>query len=83
MVENASFASSLLSSNRVHLLFFLYTDPGAGALLWQLILASIIGGAFYARVVMRQIKARISGLRGTRSAYHGSLTDRHRSQTIK
>jgi hypothetical protein len=83
MVDNTIFASSILSSNRVRLLFFLYTDPGAGALLWQLLLASLIGGAFYGRLMMRQIKSRIAGLKRTGSAYRGSLTDGHRSESIK
>lgn len=26
-----------------------YTDPGSGALLWQMLMASIVGGAFYFR----------------------------------
>jgi hypothetical protein len=45
----------MLSSN--YLAF--YTDPGAGALLWQLLLASFFGAVFYARLVMRRIKARV------------------------
>lgn len=27
----------------------LYADPGSGALIWQLIVAALIGGAFYLR----------------------------------
>ena len=27
----------------------LYTDPGTGAMLWQLLAAAFIGGAFYFR----------------------------------
>jgi len=30
-------------------IYALYTDPGSGALLWQLLLASIVGCLFYVR----------------------------------
>jgi hypothetical protein len=29
--------------------FFLYTDPGSGTLIWQLLLAVFFGGMFYLR----------------------------------
>jgi hypothetical protein len=29
--------------------FFLYTDPGSGTLIWQLLLAAFFGGMFYFR----------------------------------
>lgn len=32
-----------------NILFLLYTDPGSGALLLQLITATILGGLFYLR----------------------------------
>jgi hypothetical protein len=35
---------------------FLYTDPGTGALMWQLLCASIVGGLFYARTLIGRIK---------------------------
>jgi len=80
MVDSAGFTFSLLSSNR-QLLFF-YTDPGTGSLLWQLLLASILGGAFYARLLLRQIKSRFSGLRRSGVAAQGPLGDRS-SEAIK
>jgi len=43
--------------------FLLYTDPGAGSLLWQLLLASFIGGAFYVRLMARRIRQRMTGFR--------------------
>jgi hypothetical protein len=34
----------------------LYTDPGTGAMLWQLLAAAFIGGAFYFRHYLARIK---------------------------
>jgi hypothetical protein len=31
--------------------FFIYTDPGYGTLIWQLLLAGFFGGMFYLRRV--------------------------------
>lgn len=31
--------------------FFIYTDPGYGTLIWQLLLAGVFGGMFYFRRV--------------------------------
>lgn len=83
MVDNVIFVSSTLSSNQVHLLFLLYTDPGAGALLWQLAVASLVGGAFYGRLLVRRAKARLAGLRRSGSGYPVALADRPGSQAIK
>ena len=82
MVVNAIFAAGTFSGNPAHLLFFLYTDPGSGALLWQLLLASFIGGAFYARQLLRQIKARITARRND-AIYHRPITEQPRSQAVK
>jgi hypothetical protein len=41
-------------------LTFLYTDPGSGALLWQLLVASFFGGLFYARSFIRRVMTYIS-----------------------
>ena len=32
---------------RLQTLILLYTDPGTGTLIWQLILAALFGGLFY------------------------------------
>lgn len=82
MVENLILASAALSSSRTPALFLFYTDPGAGALLWQLLLASFVGGAFYARLLIRRVKARMSGLKKADSAYV-PLNAEHRPGTIK
>ena len=43
-----------------HLLIaFLYTDPGSGALLWQLLAASFFGGLFYMRAFIRRVRAKM------------------------
>jgi hypothetical protein len=44
----------LLAINNI---FLFYTDPGSGALLLQLIIASLVGGLFY----FRKIKDKIFG----------------------
>ena len=33
----------------------LYVDPGSGAMLWQLIIGSFVGGLFYARRFIKQL----------------------------
>ena len=35
----------------------LYADPGSGMLLWQLITAAALGLLFYARTIIRKIRA--------------------------
>lgn len=36
---------------RASIAFLLYTDPGSGVLVWQLVLAAFFGGMFYVRKV--------------------------------
>jgi hypothetical protein len=38
----------------------LYTDPGSGAMIWQLLVAAGLGVAFYFRHYLSRIKAIIS-----------------------
>jgi hypothetical protein len=45
----------------IHTLAFLYADPGSGALAWQLLVASFVGGLFYMRLFIRRIVAMMSG----------------------
>ncbi len=40
-------------------LTLLYADPGSGALIWQLIVAAVLGGAFY----LRRFKERLFSFR--------------------
>jgi len=47
----------------IHRLAFLYTDPGSGALIWQLLVASFVGGLFYIRTFIRKITAKMSSRR--------------------
>jgi len=82
MVDQSILATSLLTGRSVQLLFF-YTDPGAGALVWQLILASIIGGAFYTRLAIRRVKARFAGWKKAESVIPHSLRESQRSAAIK
>ena len=37
----------------------LYTDPGTGAMLWQLMAAAFIGGAFYFRHYAAKIRLKL------------------------
>lgn len=37
-------------------LLIFYTDPGTGAMLWQLLAAAFIGGAFYFRHYLAKLK---------------------------
>ncbi len=47
---------SLAVTLRLPYTFFFYGDPGSGAMLWQLLTASFVGGAFYVAFAMRRIK---------------------------
>jgi len=38
---------------------FAYTDPGSGAMLWQLLLATILSAVFTARYFFQRIKTRV------------------------
>jgi hypothetical protein len=38
--------------------FLLYTDPGAGTLIWQLLLAAFFGGMFYLRKLKDLVQRR-------------------------
>lgn len=41
--------------NDMSIIFLLYTDPGSGALLLQLLMASLLGGLFYVRTIKDKI----------------------------
>jgi hypothetical protein len=58
MVDNAILLNSTFLFSKS---FLLYTDPGAGSSVWQLLLASFIGGAFYVRLFARRFKQRVGG----------------------
>jgi len=58
----------------IHSLAFLYTDPGSGALVWQLLVASFVGGLFYIRSFIRKITAKMSSRRsGEQSDKQGAI----------
>lgn len=73
MVDGAIFLSSKLSSSGITLLF--YTDPGTGSLVWQLLLASFIGGVFYVRLMARRVKERLGASRRNESPGELDPTD--------
>jgi len=43
--------------------FLLYTDPGTGAMLWQLLAAAFIGAAFYFRHYATKVKVLIASMK--------------------
>jgi hypothetical protein len=45
----------------------LYADPGSGALIWQLLVGSLVGLAFYFRIFFKRLKGAISRKIGNRS----------------
>jgi hypothetical protein len=47
--------------------FLLYTDPGSGTLVWQLLLAAFFGGMFYLRKLKDLITQRKQQRRVSRS----------------
>lgn len=47
----------------VGFLAFFYGDPGSGTLIWQLLLASVVGAAFYVRFYFRRIRDAVSNAR--------------------
>lgn len=58
-----NYNSAFLSS---HLLLF-YTDPGSGAMVWQLLAASFVGLTFYISFAFRRIKLFFGKLSGQAS----------------
>jgi hypothetical protein len=65
----------------IHSLAFLYTDPGSGALVWQLLVASFFGGLFYIRSFIRRITAKMSGGGGGGQSDQGAAVDQAGSTT--
>jgi hypothetical protein len=67
--------------NDIHTLAFLYTDPGSGALIWQLLVASFVGGLFYIRSFIRSITSKMSGRRSGRQSDRQGAVDHAGSAT--
>lgn len=65
----------------IHALAFLYTDPGSGALIWQLLVASFVGILFYVRTFIRRITAMMSGRRSNEESIQQAAVDRDDSTT--
>ncbi len=42
------------------MILFAYTDPGTGALIWQLVGAGVVGSLFYVKQLFRWVKSRFS-----------------------
>jgi hypothetical protein len=43
--------------------FLLYTDPGTGAMVWQLLVAAFIGAAFYFRQYATKIRVMLAAIK--------------------
>jgi hypothetical protein len=65
----------------IHTLAFLYSDPGSGALIWQLLVASFVGGLFYIRSFIRRIAAMMSGRRSGEKLDQQAAVDQAGSTT--
>jgi hypothetical protein len=48
--------------------FFLYTDPGTGAYLWQLCVAAVFGLLFYKRALIRRVGHLFSSVKRPRDS---------------
>ena len=44
---------------------YAYTDPGSGALLWQLLVGAALGLLFYFRKIMYWVRTRVSGVKNS------------------
>jgi len=65
----------IFNRSDIHSLAFLYTDPGSGALVWQLLVASFVGGLFYIRSFIRRITAMMSDRRSREQSDRQSAID--------
>lgn len=65
----------------IHTLAILYADPGSGALIWQLLVASFVGILFYMRTFIRRITAMMSGRRSNEESIQQAAVDRDDSTT--
>lgn len=54
--------------SELHFTLLLYTDPGSGALLLQILAASVLGGLFY----IRKVKDAILGIFTSRNVNSGT-----------
>ena len=44
------------ATNSFRIFVFFYSDPGSGAMLWQMIAAFFVGGLFYATFAFNKVK---------------------------
>lgn len=65
----------------VHSFAFFYTDPGSGALVWQLLVASFFGIMFYIRSFIRKITATISSRKSMEESKRQEAADRNAATT--
>jgi hypothetical protein len=67
--------------SKIHTLAFLYTDPGSGALIWQLLVASFFGILFYLRAFIGRIAAMMSDRRSRKEINQQAAVGRDGSTT--
>jgi hypothetical protein len=69
--------SFLYLFNRIDIhTFAFYTDPGSGALVWQLLVASFFGIMFYVRSFIRKITATMSNRKNREESNQQEAVDR-------
>ena len=54
----------------------LYTDPGSGILIWQLLLALFFGAAFYFTRLRQWVSAKLRPARNVQQSIHTEDTNR-------
>jgi hypothetical protein len=65
----------------IHIPAFIYTDPGSGALIWQLLVASFFGILFYLRSFIRRITEKLSSRRSKERSNPQAGIERNGSTT--
>jgi len=69
----------IFNCSDIHTLAILYADPGSGALIWQLLVASFVGILFYVRSFIRRISAMMSGRKNMEESNLQAAVDRDSS----
>jgi hypothetical protein len=60
----------------IHTFALFYTDPGSGALVWQLLVASFFGIMFYVRSFIRKITTMMSNRKSREEGNQQAAVDR-------
>lgn len=74
LTVSSFFVVAATISSRIFVLF--YSDPGSGAMLWQMIAAFFVGGLFYATFAFNKVKTFTLKALGLANS-HSDLTTRN------